>query len=155
MAERLIRNADDLDLWITFLGGRKLPITVSCIEGLDRSTAQNNLMWKWASEVEQQTQQETAEEVQRRWKLDHGVPILCGDDPAYRQFCRAALGPLNYEQRKKAMKFIPVTSEMKVKQMVRFMDAVERECLEQGIVLTQPEPDLAAYNNRYRQKEAA
>jgi hypothetical protein len=50
------------------------------------------------------------------------------------------------------MRFTPVTSEMNVRQMVRFMDAVERECLEQGIVLTQPEPELADYNHRYRDK---
>jgi hypothetical protein len=62
------------------------------------------------------------------------------------------IAPLPYEKRKLAMRFTPVTSEMNVRQMVRFMDAVERECLEQGIVLTQPEPELADYNHRYRDK---
>ena len=150
MAERLIRTPYDLGLWFTFLSGRTLPMTVSCVEGLDRSSQQNRLMWKWASEVEQQQEQETSDEVQRRWKLDHGVPILCADDPAYRAFCRAALGDLTYEQRLKAMKYIPVSSEMKVRQMVKFMDTIWRECAEQGMVLTNPDPDLATYQQRYR-----
>ena len=62
-------------------------------------------------------------------------------------------GKLTREQRLKAMEFTPVTSEMTVRQMVRFMDTVERECVENGVQLTQPEPDLAAYNNRYRTQE--
>jgi hypothetical protein len=36
--------------------------------------------------------------------------------------------------------------------VVRFMDTVERECVGQGIQLTQPEPDLADYQRRYRDK---
>ena len=102
-------------------------------------------------EVIELVEQETADEAQRRWKLDHGIPILCVDREDYRRFCRLTLGPLSYEKRKLAMKFTPVTSEMNVKQMVKFMDAVERECLEQGIVLTQPDQELASYQSRYRE----
>ncbi len=50
------------------------------------------------------------------------------------------------------MRFIPVTSEMKVRQMVRFLDTVQRECAEQGLKLTDPDPELAAYQSRHRQK---
>lgn len=156
MASRLIRTADDLDALFTLLGGlldKKKKLTVEWTEGLDRSAQQNKLMWLWASEVEQQMQQETSDEVQRRWKLDHGIPILCESSETYRNFCRLTLKPLSYEQRKEAMRFTPVTSEMNVGQMIRFLDAVERECLENGIALTAPDPELAAYHNRYRQPE--
>jgi hypothetical protein len=129
MASRLIRTADDLDALTTLLGNLKLPLTVEWTQGADRSAQQNKLMWLWASEVEQQTQQETSDEVQRRWKLDHGIPILCESSEEYRSFCRLTLKRLSYEERKDAMRFVPVTSEMNVKQMVRFLDAVERECL--------------------------
>lgn len=160
MASRLIRTADDLDALFTLLGNLllgkpKRPLSIEWMQGVDRSAQQNKLQWLWASEVEQQAQQETSDEVQRRWKLDHGIPILCESSEDYRSFCRLTLKPLSYEDRKKAMKFVPVTSEMNVKQMVRFLDAVERECLEQGIVLTAPDPDLAAYHHRYRMKDAA
>jgi len=38
---------------------------------------------------------------------------------------------------------------MKVRQMCRFLDQVERQCLGMGLRLTQPDDDLAAYNRRY------
>lgn len=155
MPHRAIRTADDLDALTTLLGNLKLPFTVEWTQGADRSAQQNKLMWKWAGEVEEQLQQETADEVQRRWKLDHGIPILCEASEQYRSFCRLTLKRLTYEQRKEAMRFVPVTSEMNVKQMVRFLDAVERECLEQGVVLTQPEQELRQYHDRYRERKAA
>jgi hypothetical protein len=150
MASRLIRTPDDLDALTLLLGNMKLPLTVEWTQGADRSAQQNKLMWLWASEVEQQTQQETSDEVQRRWKLDHGIPILCESSEEYRSFCKLTLKKLTYEQRKQAMRYTPVTSEMNVRQMVRFLDTVERECLEQGVALTQPDPDLASYHARYR-----
>lgn len=150
MPHRAIRTAEELDALFTLLGNLKLPFTVEWTQGADRSAQQNKLMWKWAGEVEEQMQQETADEVQRRWKLDHGLPILCQDSEDYRSFCRLTLSRLTREQRIEAMRYLPVTSEMNVRQMVRFLDAVERECLEQGIVLTQPEQDLRDYHRRYR-----
>jgi hypothetical protein len=154
MPSRPIRNIEDLDTLFTLLGGllsKHKRLTVEWTEGVDRTAQQNKLMWKWATEAGEQLG-ETSDEIQRRWKLDHGLPILCEDSQEYRDFCRLTLKRLNYEERKRAMKFTPVTSEMNVRQMVRFMDAVERECLQEGIVLTVPEPDLAAYNNRYREQ---
>src|SRR3954463_11855717 len=102
MASRLIRTADDLDGLFTLLGNlldKKKQITVDWTEGLDRSAQQNKLMWLWASEGEQQTQQETSDEVQRRCKLDHGIPILCEASEQYRSFCRLTLKNLSREER--------------------------------------------------------
>ncbi len=53
------------------------------------------------------------------------------------------------------MAYVPVTSIMNVRQMVRFMDTIERECAQQGIRLTDPDPDLAKYQARYRAALAA
>lgn len=156
MPSRPIRNADDLDALFTLLGNvldKKKRLTIDWVEGVDRTAQQNRLMWKWAQEAGDQLG-ETADEVQRRWKLDHGLPILCVDSEDYRNFCRLTLGRLNRDQRLKAMEFTPVTSEMNVRQMVRFMDTVERECVEQGVQLTQPDQDLADYQRRYRTAEA-
>jgi RNAse (barnase) inhibitor barstar len=153
MAHRLIRTADDLDALSTLLGNLKLPITVEWVQGLDRSAQQNKLMWLWAGEVEHQAQQETADEVQRRWKLEIGVPILRRDSDEFRQLYDEAIRPLPYEMKLKAMRLVPVTSEFKVTQMVEFMDTVQRECAEQGIKLTDPDPELAAYQSRYRSNE--
>lgn len=155
MVERTIKDAADLDQWVKLLESYGYPITVSAVKGKDRTSAQNNLMWKWATETAHQLGDNTVAEVQARWKRDHGVPILQSEDPVFRGFWHKAMRGLTYEQQVKAMAYVPVTSTMKVKQMVAFMDAVERECLEQGVVLTQPDDDLAAYNDRYRRKEAA
>lgn len=155
MTERILSAPEDLDLWIKFLLSRKLPITVSSIDGRDRTSQQSNLMWLWAAEASQQLQDRTPDELQREWKLRHGVPILRQDSPDFRELYDRALKPLPYERKVEAMRFIPVTSEFKVRQMVRFLDAVSRECAEQGIKLTEPDPDLAKYQNRYRVKEAA
>lgn len=151
MPSRLIRNAEDLDALFTLFGNMKLPLTVDWVQGADRTAQQNKLMWRWAQEAGDQLG-ETADEVQRRWKLAHALPILCVDSEDYRSFCRLTLGRLSREDRLKAMEYTPATSQMTVKQMVRFMDTVERECVGQGIQLTQPEPDLADYQRRYRDK---
>lgn len=155
MAERIIANADDLDLWFAFLSAKKLPITVSAIDGRDRTSQQNKLMWLWASGAAHQRGDVTPDEVQREWKLNHGIPILCEDSEEYRQFCTLTLKRLTYEQRIEAMRYVPVTSEMKVRQMVKFMDTVQRECVERGLKLTDPDPDLADYQSRYRERKEA
>ena len=153
MTQRIINNADELDLWCRYLAARKLPITVSSVDGRDRTHSQNALMWLWASEAAYQRGDMTPDEVQREWKLRHGVPILREDSAEFRSLYDKALKPLPYPLKLEAMRFIPVTSEMKVKQMVRFMDTIERECGEQGIRLTAPDPELAAHMSRNRQPE--
>ena len=153
MTERILTTPDDLDMWIKSLQSRNLPITVSSIDGRDRTLNQNQLMWKWASEAAEQLGDRTPDELQREWKLRHGVPILREDSAEFRAVYDKALKPLPYQLKVEAMRFIPVTSEMKVRQMVRFMDAIERECGEQGIVLTAPDSELAKYQERYRTPE--
>ena len=45
-----------------------------------------------------------------------------------------------------------VTRLMKVRQMVAYMDTVQRECLLQGLKLTEPDPELAKHQAKYREK---
>jgi hypothetical protein len=155
MPHRVIEKPEDIDDLATFLGNLKLPITVEWVQGRDRSADQNRLMWLWASEAGDQLG-ETPDEVQRRWKLHHGVPILREDSAEFREVYDKALKPLPYQLKLEAMRFIPVTSEMKVRQMVRFLDTIWRECGELKIKLTDPDPSLADYQKRYREpKEKA
>ena len=135
---------------MTLLTGLKLPVTVEWQQGRDRSLDQNRLQFLWAREASEQRGDMTADEVRCEWKLIFGVPILREESPEFRDVYDAAIKPLPYELKLKAMRFIPVTSEMKVSQMVRYLDTVQRDCLENGIKLTDPEPDLAAYQSRYR-----
>ena len=150
------KKGDDADLeaWIRFLRTRLLPQTVTAVDGRDRTSSQNKLMWLWATEAGREIG-ETPEEVQRRWKLHHGVPILREDDEGFRDTYDAMIRPLQYPGKLELMRYLDVTSQMKVRQMVRFLDAVAAECAENGIKLTDPDPDLAAYQARFRAKEAA
>lgn len=151
MPHRVINTEADLENLVRFLGNLKLPLTVEWVQGRDRTRDQNALQWLWATEAAHQLGDRTSDEVQREWKLRHGVPILREDSAEFRAVYDRAIKPLTYELKVEAMRFLPVTSEMKVRQMVRFLDAVQRECLDQGLRLTDPDPGLADYLARYRQ----
>ncbi len=155
MAHRILSGEGDRVDFLKFVGTVKLPVTFEWQPGRDRSLAQNKLMWLWAQEAADQRGDVTRTEVQHDWKLRHGLPILRADSIEFRAFTDQVLRPLNYEQRMAAMAFVPVTSEFKVPQMIAFLDAIERECAEQGIRLTDPDPDLARYHARYRERKAA
>jgi hypothetical protein len=151
VAHRIIQNEADLAALVTLLANLKLPITVEWVPGRDRTRDQNALQFLWATEAANQLGDCTAEEVRRRWKLEHGVPILREDSAEFRAVYDRAIKPLPYELKVEAMRFVPVTSEMKVRQMVRYLDTVQRECLTNGIRLTDPDPELASYQARYRE----
>jgi hypothetical protein len=149
---RIINDATELDAFTALLGTLKLPITVEWTLGRDRSLEQNRLQFLWAREAAEQLGDRTADEMRCQWKLHHGVPIMREESAEFREVYDEAIRPLPYERKLLAMRFIPVTSEMKVRQFVRYLDAIDRECAEQGIVLTQPDADLAAYQSRYREQ---
>lgn len=153
MAHRIINNEADFDALGRFLSGLSYPLTVEWTLGRDRSRDQNALMWLWATEAARQYGDRTAADVQHEWKLHHGVPILREDSAEFRAVYDEAIKPLPYHLKIKAMHFIPVTSEMKVRQMVQFLDTVQRECLQNGLRLTDPAPSLSAYQARYRSKK--
>lgn len=150
MPHRIIENAEGLDAFTTLLGGLKLPITVEWVLGRDRTGEQNRLQFLWAREAAEQRGDRTPEEQRNEWKLRFGVPIMREDSPEFRATYDRLIKPLTYEQKLKAMELISVTSLMKVRQMVRYLDSIERECAEEGVKLTNPDPDLAAYHARYR-----
>jgi hypothetical protein len=151
---RILNNADELDAFTALLGSLKLPVTVEWTLGRDRSLDQNRLQFMWAREAAEQLGDRTADEMRCQWKLHHGVPILREESADFCAVYDRAIKPLPYEMKLLAMRFIPVTSEMKVGQMIRYLDTIQRECAEQGIVLTDPDPDLADYQKRYRQPNA-
>lgn len=155
MAHRIISSPAELEAFMLLLSSLKLPITVEWVQGRDRTRDQNALQWLWASEAALQYGDRTADEVQREWKLRHGVPILREDSAEFRETYDRVIRPLPYEQKVEAMRFIDVTSALKVRQMVRFLDTVQRECLENGLRLTDPDPQLASYQSRYRKEAQA
>lgn len=150
MPSRIIRTPDDLAELFKFIGGLKLPITVSWVAGADRSDEQNRTMWMWANEVAGQLQDREAADVQAEWKLELGIPILRGDD-AFREAYDKTVKGLTYEDKIKIMRDLdfPVTRLMKVRQMCRFMNAIHHRCIEMGLQLTDPPHELDQYIQRY------
>ena len=76
MPHRIITTDHELAAFVAFLGNLKLPITVEWVQGRDRTRDQNALQWLWATEAAHQLGDRTSDEIQREWKLRHGVPIL-------------------------------------------------------------------------------
>lgn len=155
MPSRIIRTEAEREAFQTFMQSVKLPVTVEWTQGADRTSEQNRLQFLWANEVAQQRGDMTFEEVRHVWKLHHGVPILRRDSAGFRATYDKILKPLPYSDKLALMAVIDVTSEFNVRQMIEYLDTVQRETLEQGIRLTDPDPDLAAYHSRYRAKQAA
>lgn len=156
MSNRIIRTSEDVDDFIRLLCELKLPLTVSWVQGADRTTQQNHLQWMWANEAAYQLGDRLAADIQAEWKLEIGVPILRSDDPVFRELYDATIRPLSHARKLELMKAgFGITSRMKVRQMVRFLDQVQRTCVEAGLILTEPPDDLERYHRRYREKEAA
>ena len=139
MNSRTIRTGAQFEAVGRLLAGLKKPFTLTWKAGEDRSHSQNALMWKWAGEAASQLGDRMADDLQREWKLTIGVPILRSEDADFCAFYDKALRPRSYQEKLEAMRYIPVTSIMTVPQMGKFMDAVQRQCLDDGLVITIPE----------------
>jgi hypothetical protein len=140
MAHRVIRSLAEFEEFVRLGRTLKWPQTLQWASGADRSLDQNALQFKWAQEASEQRGDMTTEEVRSEWKLIFGVPILRAESEDFRAIYDEAIKPLPYELKLKAMRFIPVTSKMTVKQMTAYLDTIQRECAEQGIRLTDPTP---------------
>lgn len=143
MAHRVIRSLAEFEDFVRLGRTLKWPQTLQWNAGADRSLEQNRTQFLWAREAAEQRGDMTADEVRCEWKLVFGVPILRAENDDFRAVYDEAIKPLPYELKLKAMRFLPVTSEMTVKQMVAYLDTIQRECAEQGIRLTDPERKAA------------
>lgn len=141
MPTKIIREPHHVDALAHMLRGRKLPITVSWIQGAPRSNAQNRLAQRWFTDIATQLGDQTHEEVRAECKLRFGVPILRAENETFRLSYDRVLKSLPYEQKLDAIKAfdLPVTRLMTVKQMTAFMDEMQRHWLGQGVRLTDPE----------------
>lgn len=156
MPSQIIRAEDDIEAFFDIIRATPRPLTFSWVRGADRTEEQNALQWMWAAEAAMQRGDCDAVDQQAEWKLTKGVPILRSDCAKFRGVYDAVIRPKSYEEKIALMKMgFPVSQQMKVRQMVRYMDAISQSCVEQGIVLTDPKPDLARYQARNRQKVTA
>ena len=92
-----------------------------------RRDAQNRLSHMWYSEISKQGGEYTAEDIKCIAKLRWGVPILVAEDEQFAAFWQKVKTTCpTYEERMEAMRYIPVTSIMTVKQMSQYLTDMQR-----------------------------
>lgn len=119
-------------------------LRVSVKPGIGRSLDQNALSHAWYNEIAIQIA-DTPENVKCECKLRFGVPILRAEDPDFREmYDNSILRNLTYEQKLKAMRFIPVTSNMTKAQLSRYLEHIQQSYAQQGVVVQFPDEVRAA-----------
>lgn len=151
---RIIETEHDRKQFMRFLEGRKLPLTVSMVDGKHRTNDQNRLQRLWVNEIAEQLGDQTPEEVRGYCKLKFGVPILRAENEVFRISYDKIIKPLPYEY-KLEMMMEPhdygVTRIMTTRQKTAYLDHLYRYFTAQGLELTNPGDIL----NSHRAENAA
>jgi hypothetical protein len=142
MTRRTLHTPADRTRLFAEITAHPLPMTVTLAQGRGRGLSQNALAWKWAGEIAAHYGDRTANEVHAHNKLHHGIPIRRETDPEFAEVYDARIKPLPYEAKLALMASpidLPVTRDMRVREMTRFLDAVRLEWQSRGVALTIPE----------------
>jgi len=116
---------------------KEKPYTVKIsIDDESRSNKQNRLSFLWFRVLGDATGH--GEKFERHvCKLTYGVPILL-EDAEFNAFFAEAIAPMAYEQQLSAMEYVPVTRLMKVKEFAQYLNIIDQESANKGIILPQP-----------------
>jgi len=99
-----------------------------------RTLDQNALYHAWCSQVEREHGMDPGY-AHRLHKYMWGLAILRERYPAQVGHLRTLMVGLDYETRLEMMEIMPCSSKFQVKEMTRFMDAVQRHWAGEGTVL--------------------
>jgi hypothetical protein len=122
-----------------FVRHRYLKVSVKI--GKDRSLDQNALSFVWYEQLGQELKEESVSGWRSYCKLHHGVGILRSEDEQFRLFYDSSIKNLTYEQKLKAMEFVPVTSLMTKKQLSAYLEAVQADFAKRGVQLEFPKDE--------------
>jgi hypothetical protein len=139
MASRLVKTEFDRTMLIRYLEKRELPFTVEVAR--KRTTDQNKLQRKWLTEIAEQSDGNTAEEVRGWCKLHIGVPILREENEEFREKYDRIVKPMSYEDKLELMMVpfdFPITRLMTTAQKSLYLDRVFARFSGLGLVLTDP-----------------
>jgi hypothetical protein len=70
-------------------------------------------------------------------KLTYGIPILL-EDAEFNAFYMEAIQPMEYENQLAAMEYVPVTRLMKVREFAHYLDIIDQQSANEGIILPKP-----------------
>jgi hypothetical protein len=139
MERRVLRTPRDVEVICAYLRKASLPLTVAYRQGDDRSAEQNALAFRWYGEIANELGDRLPHEVRAYCKLHHGVPIR-REDEDFREVYDRIVRPLPYEAKLALMVEpidFPISRDMTVKQMTRYLDAIQAEFAH--VRLTMPE----------------
>lgn len=141
MVTRVIRTEVDRALLVQLIKAHKLPFTIDLVKGAHRSVDQNRLQRLWINEIAEQLGDQTPEEIRGLCKLQFGVPILRAENSRFCEMYDRYVKPRSYEEKLALMMEpldMPVTRIMTTDQKTRYLEAMSKHFLEQGVVLTEP-----------------
>lgn len=141
MTTRTIKSPEQIPALVSLLSNRKLPVTVTIVDGANRTTRQNRLQFDWFKQIAEQLGDHTPQEIRALCKLEIGVPILRQENEAFRLTYDRLIKDLPYSDKLELMERmdIPVTRLMTTKQHTAFLDAVFKRFTQQGVQMTLPE----------------
>lgn len=139
-ATRIIRDGEDASRFFAFLGNMNTPYTVSVAKGDKRSTNQNALLHKWFGEIALQIPGDTLIGVKGRCHRKYGLPIKM-QDPQFAWVWEQTGAKLNYEKQCSylASGVLNISSGMTKPQLSQYMDEMQRDYEDQGVILTNRE----------------
>lgn len=100
-------------------------LKVSIKIGKGRSTEQNSISHAWYEQLSRELREDNALGWKAYCKLTIGVPILRAEVEEFRTNYDASVKLLTYEQKLKAMHFVPVTSLMTKPQLSQYLEAMQ------------------------------
>lgn len=142
MATRVIRTTADIDGLVKLLKSRDMPQTVTVRKGAIRTNPQNRLQQMWFAEAAEQLEGMTPTDMRAHCKLHYGVPILRMDNPDFAEKYDKFVKHRPYEDKLAFMVEpfdFPVTRLMTKREKAQYLDTIQRELTEMGVVLTDPE----------------
>jgi len=138
-SESLQRSIGTLrELW-----GEHHFLRITARTGKDRSLSQNDISHVWYAQISRELKEDSAMGVKCECKLRFGVPILRADDPDFREIYDAGIKRLDYQQKLKAMEYIPVTSIMTKRQLSEYLVQMQNHYALRHVVLEFPAEDSA------------
>ena len=99
--------------------------TITITIGKARTLPLNATTHVWYNQVAIEEGEYTPEEVKCLCKFHFGLPIIRATDEELNIFCCEVIDQMTYENKIKAMKFLPVTSRMTTKQIISYMEHVQ------------------------------
>ena len=104
-----------------------------------RSLPSNALSYQWYKSVSLQTS-DTPQEVRAFCKLHYGVPIMLAESKLFAEkYNESVRRVLTYEQKLSVMYLIDVTSLMNQDQMNRYLNTMQQEYANRGVILETPQ----------------